>query len=145
MYGCARNALDLLSLRDSARCRRGTCRGVLFDREQESDRGCRRDAPSRLPNRRDRGPRCVVDPFARRCRSGDGGNAMNLTQEQMDQGRRNFLRVLAGMPAVATLGLAASVRGPVPGGPVRIGFIGVGSRGRTLLTDVDPAYADVVA
>jgi predicted dehydrogenase len=70
---------------------------------------------------------------------------MNLTQEQMDQGRRNFLRVLAGMPAVATLGLAASVRGPVPGGPVRIGFIGVGSRGRTLLTDVDPAYADVVA
>ena len=66
---------------------------------------------------------------------------MNLTAEQMDQGRRNFLRVLAGVPAVATLGVAAGLRGPVPGGPVRIAFIGVGSRGRTLLADVDPAYA----
>lgn len=70
---------------------------------------------------------------------------MNLTQEQMDQGRRNFLRVLAGAPAVAALGVAAGVRGPVPGGPVRIAFIGVGSRGRTLLTEVDPAYAQVRA
>ncbi len=70
---------------------------------------------------------------------------MNLTSEQMDQGRRNFLRVLAGVPAVATLGVAAALRGPVPGGPVRIAFIGVGSRGRTLLTDVDPAYAQVRA
>lgn len=70
---------------------------------------------------------------------------MNLTAEQMDQGRRNFLRILAGVPAVATLGVAAGLRGPVPGGPVRIGFIGVGSRGRTLLTDVDPAYAQVRA
>jgi predicted dehydrogenase len=70
---------------------------------------------------------------------------MNLTSEQMDQGRRNFLRVLAGVPAVATLGIAAGLRGAVPGGPVRIAFIGVGSRGRTLLTDVDPAYAQVRA
>ena len=70
---------------------------------------------------------------------------MNLTAEQMDQGRRNFLRILAGVPAVATLGVAAGLRGPLPGGPVRIGFIGVGSRGRTLLTDVDPAYAQVRA
>ena len=70
---------------------------------------------------------------------------MNLTAEQMDQGRRNFLRILAGVPAAATLGVAAGLRGPVPGGPVRIGFIGVGSRGRTLLTDVDPAYAQVRA
>jgi predicted dehydrogenase len=70
---------------------------------------------------------------------------MNLTSEQMDQGRRNFLRVLAGVPAVATLGVAAGLRGAVPGGPVRIAFIGVGSRGRTLLTDVDPAYAQVRA
>ena len=70
---------------------------------------------------------------------------MNLTAEQMDQGRRNFLRILAGVPAVVTLGVAAGLRGPVPGGPVRIGFIGVGSRGRTLLTDVDPAYAQVRA
>jgi predicted dehydrogenase len=70
---------------------------------------------------------------------------MNLTPEQMDQGRRNFLKVLAGAPAVAALGAAAALRGPVPGGPVRIGFVGVGSRGRTLLTDVDPAYAEVRA
>ena len=70
---------------------------------------------------------------------------MNLTAEQMDQGRRNFLRILAGVPAVAPRGVAAGLRGPVPGGPVRIGFIGVGSRGRTLLTDVDPAYAQVRA
>ena len=70
---------------------------------------------------------------------------MNLTPEQMDQGRRNFLKVLAGTPAVAALGAAAALRGPVPGGPVRVGFIGVGSRGRTLLTDVDPAYAQVRA
>jgi predicted dehydrogenase len=70
---------------------------------------------------------------------------MNLTSEQMDQGRRNFLRVLAGVPAVATLGIAAGLRGPVRGGPVRIAFIGVGSRGRTHLADVDPAYAQVRA
>ena len=68
---------------------------------------------------------------------------MNLTSEQMDQGRRNFLRVLAGVPAVASLGVAAGLRGAVPGGPVRIAFIGVGSRGRTHLADVDPAYAQV--
>jgi predicted dehydrogenase len=70
---------------------------------------------------------------------------MNLTAEQMAQGRRNFLRLLAGVPAVATLGVAAGLRGPVAGGPVKIAFIGVGSRGRTLLTDVDPAYAEVRA
>ena len=70
---------------------------------------------------------------------------MNLTAEQMDQGRRNFFRVLAGVPAVAALGVAAGLRGPVPGGPVRVAFIGVGSRGRTLLADVDPAYASVRA
>jgi predicted dehydrogenase len=33
----------------------------------------------------------------------------------------------------------------VRGGPVRIAFIGVGSRGRTHLADVDPAYAHVRA
>ena len=70
---------------------------------------------------------------------------MNLTPEQMDQGRRNFLRVLAGTPAVAALGVTAALRGPVPGGPVRVGFLCVGSQGRTLLSNVDPAYAQVVA
>ena len=50
---------------------------------------------------------------------------MNLTPEQMDLGRRNFLKVIAGTPAVVALGAAAATRGPVPGGRVRIAFIGV--------------------
>jgi predicted dehydrogenase len=70
---------------------------------------------------------------------------MNLTPEQTDQGRRNFLKALAGTPALAALGAAAVLRGPVKGGPVRVGFIGVGSQGRALLTNVDPSYAEVLA
>jgi predicted dehydrogenase len=70
---------------------------------------------------------------------------MNLTPEQMDQGRRNFLRVIASTPAVAVLGVSAALRGPVPGGPAKIGFVGVGSRGRTLLSSVDFAYAQIRA
>jgi predicted dehydrogenase len=70
---------------------------------------------------------------------------MNLTPEQMDQGRRNFLKALAGTPAVAALGVTAAFRGPIPGGRVRIGFIGVGSQGRAQLTNVDPKYGDVRA
>ena len=37
---------------------------------------------------------------------------MNLTPEQQELGRRNFLRVLAGTPALAALGAAAAVEGP---------------------------------
>ncbi len=70
---------------------------------------------------------------------------MNLTPEQMAAGRRNFLRALAGTPALAALGAAAALKGPVRGGPVRVGFVGVGSQGRTLLTNTDPAFAQVVA
>jgi predicted dehydrogenase len=70
---------------------------------------------------------------------------MNLTPEQMEQGRRNFLKVLAGTPALAALGVSAALKGPVPGGPVRVGFIGVGSQGRSLLGNVDPSYASVRA
>jgi predicted dehydrogenase len=70
---------------------------------------------------------------------------MNLTPEQMEQGRRNFLKALAGTPALAALGVSAALRGPVKGGPVRVGFIGVGSQGRSLLGNVDPAFADVRA
>ena len=70
---------------------------------------------------------------------------MNLTPEQMELGRRNFLRVLAGTPAMAALGAAAALRGPVPGGRVRLAFIGVGSQGRAQLTNVDPDYGDVRA
>jgi predicted dehydrogenase len=70
---------------------------------------------------------------------------MNLTPEQQALGRRNFLRVLAGTPAIAALGAAAAAKGPVPGGPVRIGFIGVGTQGRALLDSVSPTHGDVRA
>jgi predicted dehydrogenase len=70
---------------------------------------------------------------------------MNLTAEQIAIGRRNFLRALAGTPALAALGTAAALKGPVRGGPVRVGFIGVGSQGRSLLGQADPAFAQVLA
>jgi len=70
---------------------------------------------------------------------------MNLTPEQQELGRRNFVRVLAGTPAIAALGVAAAVKGPVKGGPVRLGFIGVGGQGRVLLEQTDPRYAEVAA
>jgi predicted dehydrogenase len=70
---------------------------------------------------------------------------MNLTPEQIAQGRRNFLKALAGTPALAALGAATAMKGPVRGGPVRVGFLGVGGQGRALLTNVDPAFADVRA
>ena len=70
---------------------------------------------------------------------------MNLTPEQMDQGRRNFLKVVAGTPALAALGIAAGLRGPMPGGRVRLGFVGVGAQGRAQLGHVDPQYGEVRA
>ena len=70
---------------------------------------------------------------------------MHLTPEQEAIGRRNFLRALAGTPALAALGAAAAINGPVRGGPVRVGFVGVGAQGRVLLTNTDPAFAEVRA
>ena len=70
---------------------------------------------------------------------------MNLTPEQQELGRRNFLKALAGTPALAALAAGAAMKGPVKGGPVRVGFIGVGGQGRVLLEQTDPAYADVLA
>jgi predicted dehydrogenase len=70
---------------------------------------------------------------------------VNLTPEQQTVGRRNFLKAVAGVPALAGLGVAAATRGPVRGGPVRLGFIGVGGEGRVLLAQVDPAYGNVEA
>lgn len=69
---------------------------------------------------------------------------MNLTPEQQTIGRRNFLKAVAGVPVVVGLGAAAALEGPVRGGPVRVGFIGVGGEGRVLLEQTDPAYATVV-
>ena len=70
---------------------------------------------------------------------------MNLTPEQMALGRRNFLKVLAGTPALAALGAATAARGPVPGGRVRLAFIGVGAQGRAQLGNVDRDYGEVRA
>ena len=70
---------------------------------------------------------------------------MNLSPEQQELGRRNFLKAVAGLPALAALGTAAAVKGPVRGGPVRVAFVGLGVQGRNLLAHVDPAYAHVVS
>lgn len=70
---------------------------------------------------------------------------MNLTPEQMATGRRNFLRTIAGVPAVAALGAASMVKGPVKGGRLRVGFIGVGGQGRALLTRTDHEFVEVKA
>jgi predicted dehydrogenase len=70
---------------------------------------------------------------------------VNLTPEQQEIGRRNFLKVVAGVPALAGLGTAAAMKGPLHGGPVKVGFIGLGGEGRVLLAQVDPAFAEVVA
>jgi predicted dehydrogenase len=70
---------------------------------------------------------------------------MYLTPEQQENGRRTFLKALAGTPALGLLAAAAATRGPVPGGPVRLGLIGAGGQGRALLNNVDPAYGEVRA
>jgi predicted dehydrogenase len=69
---------------------------------------------------------------------------MILTPENRQIGRRNFMKALAGAPALAALE-ARPRTDPVPGGPVRIGFVGVGGQGRALLGNVDPAFGRVIA
>jgi predicted dehydrogenase len=70
---------------------------------------------------------------------------VNLTPEQEALGRRNFLKALAGTPALAALGASLATRGPIRGGPVRVAWLGVGSQGRALLSRMDPAYTEVRA
>jgi predicted dehydrogenase len=70
---------------------------------------------------------------------------MFLTPEQQEVGRRTFLKALAGTPALGLLGAAAAMKGPVPGGPVRLGIIGVGGQGRALLNNIDPAFGEIRA
>jgi predicted dehydrogenase len=70
---------------------------------------------------------------------------VNLTPEQEALGRRNFLKAIVGVPALAGLGAAAALRGPVPGGAVRVGLIGTGGEGRVLLEQTDPQFADLRA
>jgi predicted dehydrogenase len=70
---------------------------------------------------------------------------VNLTPEQEALGRRNFLKALAGVPAVAALGAAVATRGPIRGGPVKVAWLGVGGQGRAILSRMDPAYTEVRA
>jgi predicted dehydrogenase len=70
---------------------------------------------------------------------------MNLTPEQTAAGRRNFLKAIAGIPAVAALGAAAIAKGPIKGGRVKVGYIGLGGQGRALLTRTDYSYVEAKA
>src|SRR4030095_11433412 len=68
---------------------------------------------------------------------------MILTDEMKEQGRRNFLKVVAGSPALIALGVAAGARGPVRGGPVKTGIIGVGGMGRGLVAQCQKEFTDL--
>ncbi len=70
---------------------------------------------------------------------------MNLTEEQKTLGRRNFLKAVAGVPALAVLGGAALTRGPVRGGPVRIALVGTGDMGKALLSQYQKEFCDLKA
>jgi predicted dehydrogenase len=70
---------------------------------------------------------------------------MNLTDEQKRIGRRNFLKAVAGAPAMVALGAAALTRGPVHGGPVKIALVGTGDMGRGLLNNYQKEYCDLKA
>jgi len=70
---------------------------------------------------------------------------MNLTEEQKQIGRRNFLKALAGAPALLALGGAALTRGPVRGGPVKIALAGTGDMGRGLLNNYQKEFCDLKA
>jgi predicted dehydrogenase len=70
---------------------------------------------------------------------------MNLTDEQKEQGRRNFLRAIAGTPALVALGVAAAARGPIKGGPVKAAVIGTGGMGRGLIAQCQKEFIDLRA
>src|SRR5262249_35570225 len=96
-------------------------------------------------------------PFKRRSvvRTPDGGErtigrklritTMNLTPEQKALGRRNFLKALAGTPALAALGATAAWKGPIAGGPVKAAVIGTGDEGRVLLAQCRKEFIDLRA
>jgi predicted dehydrogenase len=70
---------------------------------------------------------------------------MHLTPEDKELGRRNFLKVMAGAPALAALGGAALMKGPIKGGPVRVGAIAIGQHGRGHMWRPDPTHVQFVA
>src|SRR5438552_573277 len=70
---------------------------------------------------------------------------MNLTEEQKTLGRRNFLKVVAGAPALVAFGAAALTRGPIRGGPVKFALIGTGDMGRGHLRQYQKEFLDLRA
>lgn len=70
---------------------------------------------------------------------------MNLTDEQKSIGRRNFLKVAAGAPALVALGAAALTRGPISGGPVKFALIGTGDMGNGHLSQYQKEFLDLKA
>lgn len=70
---------------------------------------------------------------------------MNLTEEMKDKGRRNFLKALAGAPALAALGAAAVTRGPIKGGAVKAALIGTGDMGSGHLRQMQKEYIELKA
>lgn len=70
---------------------------------------------------------------------------MNLTDEQKTIGRRNFLKAVAGVPALVVLGGAALTRGPIKGGPVKIALVGTGDMGKGLLNQYQKEFCDLKA
>src|SRR5207244_12015622 len=119
-------------------------RGGLPVREQEPGGGGRGLRGVGLPHRPPGRPGPLASRPGPRAAARHGG-CVNLTPEQESLGRRNFLKALAGTPALAALGVAAATRGPMRGGRVKVAWLGVGGQGRALLTRMDPAYVDVRA
>ena len=70
---------------------------------------------------------------------------MNLSEEQKTLGRRNFIKAVAGVPALVALGGVALTRGPVRGGPVKIALVGTGDMGKGLLAQYQKEYCDLKA
>ena len=70
---------------------------------------------------------------------------MNLTEEQKTLGRRNFIKAVAGVPALIALGGVAVTRGPVRGGPVKIALVGTGDMGKAHLNQYQQEFCDLKA
>jgi len=70
---------------------------------------------------------------------------MNLTPGQKQIGRRNFMKAIAGTPALAALAGAAATAGPKRGGPVRAALIGAGGEGKVLLKQAPKNWVDIRA
>ena len=70
---------------------------------------------------------------------------MMLTPTMRAEGRRNFLKALAGTPALAALAVTSFFKGPMRGGPVRVGVLGLGGQGRALLGVALPPFVKVGA